>query len=254
MINNLQELYKTDFSCLPETVIRDLEATEEVQQLRRDIKDKISAGSWQKARSVLLQELQKLLDIKLQPILIESWKTHQDVEREIKAQQDSGSSELAIVTLQDHEIRSTHYPTLTVQLTGGIVHSLRCFIGITLLLKDVSLIIQQGEIREALSGTASGHGFIQYQNATLVEKDFLNFDISGAYTEPEPASPNAPDPVDVSEKVLPDKPQTLEPEMSASQIASSGKAESKGLSSNMIQFIIGISIALIAVYLFWQFK
>lgn len=259
MINNLQELYKADFSNLPETVLRDLEATDEVRQLRQDIKTHVSAGSWPQTRSVLLKQLQGLLDIPLKPILIESWKTHQDVEREIQAQQDSGDTALAMVTLEDHEIRSSHMPAVTVKVRDNI-HTLRCFIGITLQLKDVSLTLQQGEIREVLSGTARGHGFIQYQNATLLEKDFLDFDLSGNYTTAD--EPQSPPPLPLGDSQANKK----EPEQSTGSPAqpvtttqadtsrSTKQSSPSLLSSSMIQFLIGISIALIAVFIFWQFK
>lgn len=241
MINNLQALYKADFKHLSETVIRDLEATEEIQQLRSDIKAQIPGSNWTLIRLELLIELEKLLDIKLMPILVESWKTHQDVSREINAQQTSDSDEKTIVNLADHEIRSSHSPSLTITI-GDNEHPMRTFIGITLNLSQVSLLIQQGEIRKILSGTVKGTGFMQYQNATLVEKDFLAFDITGAISEENASS------------VIPHEnkqPSSHSLTRDSQQTTSSPKASA---SSNMLQFIIGISIALLAVYLFWQFK
>ncbi len=246
MINNLQSLYKADFSQLPETVIRDLESTEEVQQLRRDIKTLVPGSNWSTLRARLLTELEQLLDIELSPILVASWQTHQDVEREIRAQKGSGGEEIAIVNLEDHEIRSTHSPQLIISIADR-THTLRSFIGITLNMRGVALLIQQGEIREILSGTVKGHGFMQYQNATLIERDFLDFDISGKLgtssdmtaTSNEQKHPRIP---------VPEQPALPEPEP-----VPAPQQQASSLSSNMLQFVLGISIALIAVYLFWQF-
>ena len=255
MINNLQALYKANFSHFPETVIRDLEATEEIQRLRKEIKAKIPGSNWTLIRAEILLEMQQLLDIPLQPILTESWKTHQDVSREIDAQKISDADDpcdSSIVNLADHEIRSTHSPSLYIRIADS-VHPLRLFIGITLELRNVALRLQEGDIKEILSGTVSGKGFMQYQNATLTEKDFLDFDIAGKITSAK--APNIetqtdphPNPIKTTHIDESDIDQLIE--------TPSIKEEKKSLSfsSKLIQFIVGISIALTAVYLFWQFK
>jgi len=242
MIKNLQALYKADFKHLAEAVIRDFEATEEIQQLRRDIKTHIPGSNWTIIRLELLIEMQKLLDIELLPILIDSWKTHQDVIREIEAQEKSSDDtppQKAIVCLNDHEIRSSHSPSLDITIEEKVL-PIRTFIGMTLELSDVSLLIQQGEIKEILSGTVKGKGFMQYQNATLIEKDFLAFDITGGTTQELPLENNQQE-----HKSSPQTPQSTRPQPAH---------KSPSASSNMLQFIVGISIALVAVYLFWQFK
>ncbi len=262
MINNLQTLYKTDFRHLSETVIRDLEATEEIQLLRSDIKTQIPGSNWTNIRIEILQEMQQLLDIELQPILVESWKTHQDVVREISAQKQSTTDEISILHLPVHEIRSTHSPSLNITI-AETVHPMKTFIGVTLILRDVSLSVQHGEIKEILSGMVKGKGFMQYQNATLIEKEFLDFDITSKIVRnvagnmikdstasipglPTQSNTESRPPIDPSPKqstVIPKNQQHTAQEEKASSPP-----------SNMIQFIIGVSIALLAVYLFWQFK
>lgn len=252
-INKLINLFETDFRLLPEKVIRDFEATEEVQKLRRDIKHKVPHANWTTIREELLKELQKLLDLKLQPIFVESWKSHQDVVREIDHQLEEQSNESALVSLTDHEIRSSHSPSLLVQIEDT-THPLRTFIGLSFNLSDVTLKIQHGEIQEIISGTANGSGFFQYQNATLIEQDFLNFSIADRIKNTrtrnsdneEALTPEDLHSTDASDQES-NKLDTDEP---AEQAASSPVS----LKTNMIQFIIGVSIALIAVFLFWQFK
>ena len=258
MINNLQALYKADFKHLSETVIRDLEATEEIQQLRRDIKKQVPGSNWTLIRLELLIELEKLLDIKFQPILIESWKTHQDVSREIAAQEQSDDDVRAIVNLEEHEIRSSHSPSLNITI-GESIYPMRTFIGITLQLSDVSLLIQQGKITKILSGTVKGKGFMQYQNATLIEKDFLDFDITGKVINDDATTVATMTDDVFTQPIETDKPQigsNTEPStvLASESLSQSAPQRPTSVSSNMLQFIIGISIALIAVYLFWQFK
>ncbi|MEE9351362.1 MAG: hypothetical protein V3U78_03790 [Thiotrichaceae bacterium] len=250
MIKNLQDLYKADFKHLPEVVIRDLEATEEIQQLRRDIKEKVPGSNWTHIRAEVLLEMQQLLDIKLQPILVESWKTHQDVDREIYIQNKTVSDEKAIVSLSDHEIRSTHSPRLNIKI-GDTKHPMRTFIAITLNLRDVSLVIQHGEIKEILTGTVKGKGFMQYQNATLIEKEFLGFDIAGKIDASTTTDNVVAEPLTT---IQADTPQGITPVPTPQVTPRQESTSATSPTSNMVQFIIGVSIALIAVFLFWQFK
>lgn len=270
-INNLQALYKADFSHIDEGVLRSLEATEEIQQLRQDIKSTIPNSDWRVIRSEILTQLEQLLDIELYPILIDSWKTHQDVNREINAQQESGVNEISIVNLDSHEIKSTHSPCLSITI-GSDTRLMRSFIGITLILKDVILIIKNGEINEVVSGTVEGKGFMQYQNATLIEKDFLEFSIAGITATTEKLSTN--ESKSSNDSLLTDtkdkdnhtdnplsQPTSNRQEHTSTSTASSATASQniqpsstskpKSAFSKVLQFIIGVSLALFAVYLFW---
>ncbi len=275
-INNLQVLYKADFSDIHEGVLRSLEATEEIQQLRQTIQSTIPNSDWQVIRSEILTQLEQLLDIELYPILIDSWKTHQDVSRELNVQQESGVNEISIVNLDPHEIKSTHSPCLSITI-GNNTHLMRSFIGITLKLKGVTLIITNGEIDEVVSGTVEGKGFMQYQNATLIEKDFLEFSIAGITATDETTGDLSTNESKFSNNPLLakgndhhiDNPlnqptstrqeQTSPPASSTSSsratdaqnIQSSPALKPKSAFSKILQFIIGVSLALLAVYLFW---
>jgi hypothetical protein len=283
MINNLQtnlqKLYKADFSHLSETVLRNLEATEEIQLLRQTIKANIPGSNWSLLRTEILAETQQLLEIDLYPILIASWKTHQDVIREINAQKyllksssDSKNdiaadlaNKVAIVNLDEHEVKSTHSPCLSINI-GDKTHLLRSFIGVTLYLQNVALKIQRGEITEILSGDLSGKGFMQYQNATLIEKDFLEFSISGltkstpdsaTSLEKKPPVVNLTNNNPLNQQRSIDQPASMQasqdPSLNSSHINVSPQKKAS-TSTNMLQFLIGISLALLAVFLFWQLK
>ena len=242
-INNLKQLFKADFRHVPASTIRDFEATEEIQQLRLSIKSEIPNSQWEVIRTELFTQTESLLDIDLHSILVKSWKTHQDVRREVLFQQESKNTNAAVITLADHEIRTTHSPSLVTQINSHNTINLRFFIGIVLHLKGVSLKIQNGEIKEILSGKVSGNGFMQYQNATLIEKDFLGFDISHT--------------VDNSKLNL-DKPPEEDTAYGGvtsqySTISTKKQTQAGSFQRNIVQFIVGISLAMLAVFIFWQF-
>ncbi len=245
-INNLKQLFKADFRHVSASTIRDFEATEEIQQLRQSIKSEIPNSQWEVIRTELFTQTEHLLDIDLHSILVKSWKTHQDVRRETLLQQESKSTNAAIVILADHEIRTTHSPSLTTQINTHSTINLRFFIGIVLHLKGVSLKIQNGEIKEILSGKVSGNGFMQYQNATLIEKDFLGFDISHTIDNSK---------LDLESHSEDDSHYK---EMTSQSTTAAGnkdkQAHTGSFQRNIVQFIVGISLAMLAVFIFWQFS
>lgn len=248
-LTTLTELFKPNFNKLSAKTLIELESTEELRQLRDQIHRELPKGNWEIIRSELLRQVATLLDIDVQPILVESWKTHQDVEREINKQRATEDTETHIIILDDHDIRSSHTPNLELQIGNKLTGHLRVFIGVVFNLSNVSLKIENGEITEILSGNIKGHGFMQYQNVTLIEKDFLGFDISGSI---QPVD-------DAVAEGLPDlnSPSTDLGEAQISVAPITTHAETKPrpedtVRSNMVQFSLGILLALLAVFLFWQ--
>lgn len=252
-LTTLTELFKPNFQKLSAKTLIELESTEEFRELREQIHQELPKGNWEIIRSELLRQVGTLLDIDVQPILLESWKTHQDVEREINKQLSSDDSEMHILSLDDHDIRSSHTPNLELQIGNKLTGHLRIFIGVVFNLKNVSLKIQHGDIQEILSGTVQGHGFMQYQNATLIEKDFLAFDISG------PVERIAKHEITATDDDMPELPTESAPEPETQVTVAPIKTHSppppkpeETVKSNMLQFAFGILLALLAVFLFWQ--
>lgn len=252
-LTTLTELFKPNFQKLSAKTLIELESTEEFRELREQIHQELPKGNWEIIRSELLRQVGTLLDIDVQPILLESWKTHQDVEREINKQLSSDDYVTHILSLDDHDIRSSHTPNLELQIGNKLTGHLRIFIGVVFNLKNVSLKIQYGDIQEILSGTVQGHGFMQYQNATLIEKDFLAFDISG------PVERMTKHEITATDDDIPELPTEPAPEPETQVTVAPIKTHSppppkpeETVKSNMLQFAFGILLALLAVFLFWQ--
>lgn len=255
-LTTLTDLFKPNFNELSAKTLMELESTEEFRQLRDQIHQELPKGNWEIIRRELLRQVGTLLDIDIQPILIESWKTHQDVERELKKQQTAKHPETHIIILDDHDIRSSHTPSLELQIGNKLTGHLRVFIGIVFNLQNVSLKLDNGEITEILSGNIKGHGFMQYQNATLIEKDFLAVDINGPVTENSEASKSASTDTTITAETPIRTTTTGKTQVSVAPITthSSPPKPEDTVKSNMFQFAFGVLLALLAVFLFWQLK
>lgn len=266
----IKSLLAADFTQLSASNINSFESTDNIQQLQQSLQTNAPDHQWSIIRQEVLTQAEQLLDIELHPILVKSWHTHQAVKREIEQQQTTPNNHQAsIVVLDAHEIRSTHSPTLSTKVGQSDTINLRFFIGVVLQLNNVSLKIQQGEIKTILAGVMSGCGFMQYQNATLIEKDFLRFKLAGDITYvidkinnkmvgeirgekknkvPKMISPPiaTPQPQQARQKI---------PSTNTVDITTENRYEEKPsstLQKNLIQFILGVLLAIVALFIFWQ--
>lgn len=280
-ITTIKSLLNSDFIPLPPHSIRDFEKTDNVQQLRQLLQKNMPDHQWNIVRNEILEQISLLLDIPLHPILVKSWHNHLAVKREVEQQYaNPDNHEESIVVLDAHEIRSTHSPTLATHVGQGESIDLRFFIGVVLQLKNISLKIQQGEITAVLAGVMSGCGFMQYQNATLLEKDFNDFKLAGAisYTLNKPNTTEdivqpirndvinntlGQDPPIVNNKVdiIPYRePQQIKSYSSdmSTDITTENRHAQKKLSTpttfktSVMQFMLGVLIAVMALFVFWQ--
>ncbi len=264
----IKSLLNADFTQLSASSMRDFESTDNIQHLRRSLQENVPDHQWEIIRQQVLSQAEQLLDIPLHPILVKSWRTHDAVKREIEQQQaNSANHEESIVVLDSHEIRSTHSPTLVTTVGKNKTIPLRFFIGVVLQLKHVSIKIQQGEITAILAGVMSGNGFMQHQNITLLEADFLQIKLAGeisytanttkmdSHTTQDMADEHIAAPVaDITTRTM----STVTNDRvddHAIEITTENRQEKQPVGAfkrNITQFILGILVAVIALFIFWQ--
>ncbi|MCK5725334.1 MAG: hypothetical protein KAH22_00760 [Thiotrichaceae bacterium] len=225
----LNDLFDINFTHLPEATLYSLDMTAEMHRLHYAVKAALPHDRWHNIRKNFLQELAPLLDISLKRILLETWQSLESV-KAIFEEQNKGDQGSTVIKLMKHNLRSSHCPRLAIQFNQQDFE-LQLFIAIDLDIEDLSLKIDRGEIIEILTGCAKGKGIIQYQNITLNETDVLPLSLVGDMPKRLVIPPNIPN---------------IQSQKSTHQRAR------KGL-SNVVQFIIGITIALVAVYLFWVY-
>jgi len=287
-IITIKGLLDPDFTQLSAHSIRAFEKTDNMQQLRLNLQQNVPNHQWSLVREEVLTQVSQLLDIPLHPILVKSWHTHEAVHREVQLQQaHPDNHEASIVVLDTHEIRSTHSPTLSTKVGQNFPIDLRFFIGIVLQLKHISLKIQQGEIKAILAGVISGSGFMQYQNITLLEKDFVHFKPAGniqtipihesnnndreGQVIPE-TSINDISSISDTTDIVPNRMephidnntetveylnnQTPKPMSNVIDIKTENrykKTSPRTFTQNLVQFTLGVSLAFVGLFMFWRF-
>lgn len=288
-VQTIKSLLNADFTQLSASSMRDFESTDNIQQLRHSLQENVPDHQWTIIRQQVLTQIEQLLDIPLHPILVKAWSTHDAVKREIEQQQANRTNhEESIVVLDSHEIRSTHSPTLTTKVGKDNTINLRFFIGVVLQLKHISLKIQQGEIKAVLAGVMSGNGFMQHQNITLIEADFFHIKLAGGISNSATVSSNAISRIkdeknevvtaiannvasnmasnktashialsttDITPERLHDADSTAETPDDTGEITTENRYKQQlpsAFKRNITQFILGVMLAVIALFIFWQ--
>lgn len=273
-IKTIKSLLEADLTQLSPQYIHDFEHTDLIQQLRQYLQRTVPDHQWPLIRDEMFSQMEQLLAIPLPPILVKSWHTHEAVKRAIAQQQaNPDNDEASIVVLDAHEIRSTHSPTLTTKIGQNQTIDLRFFIGVVLQLKNISLKIQHGEINSVLAGVMSGNGFMQYQNATLIEHQFRHIKLAGDIelipeTPPEaivtpkrsaiPTSKqqqphNTQTPANRDDINTTDKHNPTTHKAKKQAKPATEKTALQTLKTSVIQFTLGVILALVLLFLFWQF-
>ncbi len=279
----IKSLLNADFTQLSANSMRDFESTDNIQQLRHSLQENVPDHQWDIIRQQVLAQTEQLLDIPLHPILVKSWRTHDAVKREIERQQaNSANHEESIVVLDSHEIRSTHSPTLVTTVGKNNTIHLRFFIGVVLQLRHMSIKIQQGEITAILAGVMSGNGFMQHQNITLIEADFLQIKLAGkvsyrsktrnitsevaSHTTQNTTQNTADEHISapITDIATERRHNTVNPTSTRTndhvddntlEITTENRYEKQPVGAfkrNITQFILGILIAVIALFIFWK--
>ena len=153
--------------------------------------------------------LQSALELSLADVLSTGWACR----RKLLEYRDTAKhprGEVHEVTLLEHEIRSSHGPTVQLVLAGKAVYEVPFLIGISVVIESAVLRVRDGKIIAASAGSCTGKGSLSCGNTVLVERATAKFSLPaemvfspgmpiGALTlsrsapEPGPPSP-APEP------------------------------------------------------------
>lgn len=242
----LNHLVNTSSDPFSGPVVEAFIAADTLTELRRSIQHRLPALDWEAVQKQILNQVETLLDKPLWDILYPAWEEHDDVKKFIHEQSFDEDGVLGIAVLTDHELRSSYAPTIDINLNGDSQGVLCFFLGVKLDLIDITLKINKGKIEEVLSGTINGHIILQHQNATFIDQSFINKNIADLKHPIKHASVDqilgASDFGDNSISVkLPSKPTYHRPKTT----------EYNNKKSNIIQFLLGIAISLMAIFLFW---
>jgi len=127
--------------------------------------------------NLLIMRLNKALDLEIGDILGWAWRKRQEIiQYRDKENPPAGSHKVPLV---EHTVVSKHSPTFQVKINEQKLPSIKIDITLKLKLKGMILLIRDGKIMEAQTGTCMGEGSIAYAGLTFMEKKTAPFTLPG---------------------------------------------------------------------------
>ena len=119
-----------------------------------------------------------VLDVNVVDVLVGGWKKHADV-REALRETAADSSRTAVVQLADHELESTHTPSIEVRSHGRIVANVTFPIELAFEVQAIELVIRQGEVQEIRPGSISARGTMKLERSVILERKLAPIRLPG---------------------------------------------------------------------------
>jgi hypothetical protein len=120
----------------------------------------------------------QMLDVQLGDIFGAAWSKIAEVHEALASSGDS-STEGRTVPLVDHEITSTHRPSIRMYYGHALVARIEFELELSLQFEAVKLLIHNGRIEEVQTGSCSGAAELKWNQMVLVRGETRHIDLPG---------------------------------------------------------------------------
>jgi hypothetical protein len=174
----LQAVFATQEIQLSESDREDLEQEQDILSIKHNVIEDFSDQQWQIVVSELGANLAGCLDIGIPNILLNAWKTTNELARYCDTQQyPPGDS--VLVPLAEHVIESEHHPAIEIFIKKQRIGKIGFTVKLKLKLEGFLLKVQDCKIKSITAGTCRASGSIQLKKLTLAEVESRKITLPG---------------------------------------------------------------------------
>lgn len=156
-----------------------LESVPRVVSLRGTILRDAKVVGWPATWSEIVGKMKDLLDIGIPEIMVSAWNKYQILLKYLDRKK-YGPDETFLVPLAEHTIRSVHRPFIEVLINDQSVGKIQFGIDLSLHLKGIILKIQDGKIKEILTGSCKGKGILKCEDLIIMERETDSVPLPGS--------------------------------------------------------------------------
>lgn len=163
---------------LPKSQLSAIESSDKIIKVRDNILKKVKSVQWAATFKELVQKIEDILSISIVDIMIMAW----DKSKVLLKYLDNTKyhpEDTILVSLAEHTIKSEHHPYIEMVLNGKSVGSINFDIDIEIVLEGATLKIQNGKIKEIMTGSCKGKGSIMCEGYEIVEKEMKSISLPG---------------------------------------------------------------------------
>ena len=156
-----------------------LQSEQQWVELKERLAKEVKRIPWGGVLHNIRERFEALLDVPLSDILVGAWNKYRILLKYVDKEKYP-PEEVIMVPLVDHTIESEHHPYLEFLLNEKSIGKIEFQITIAVTLEGFVLKIQDGRIREILTGNCKGKGTIQCENAVLLERESAPISLPGS--------------------------------------------------------------------------
>lgn len=164
----LHELFVWDSSLLKERLTTQA-SPEALKQLRGKLDQPESQVPFISALDGIGAAIRPMLDIRLTDILLTAWKRYLSLRKFLDRTQYP-PERIALLPLMEHTLNSTHHPWIEFRINDLPAGRLDFAIHLSLVLKGMILVIQDGRIKALQTGECLARGSVSCEGVTVLER------------------------------------------------------------------------------------
>lgn len=155
-----------------------IESSEKISLLKESVLQEARV-KWPLAFDTIAEKITDILNIGIPDIMVMAWNKYKILLKYLDKQKYP-PSETFLVPLAEHTIKSEHRPYIEILINDKPVGKIEFNIAISLALKGIILKIQDGKIKEVITGTCKGKGTIRCENLVILEKETESISLPGS--------------------------------------------------------------------------
>jgi len=164
---------------LAQDKLSEIESSERIFSLKERVSKEVKEIKWPVTFSEIIKKIGDLLNIPIPDIMIKAWNKYGILQKYLDKKKYS-PEETIIIPLAEHTIKSDHHPYIEILINDEPVGKIKFDINIALTLKGITLKIQNGRIKEILTGDCKGRGTIKYENLVILERQLGSISLPGS--------------------------------------------------------------------------
>lgn len=156
-----------------------MESTKKISSLKEVFLKEAKGIRWPVAFNEIMKKIGDLLNIGVLDIMVMAWNKYSLLLKYLDREKYS-PDETFLVPLAEHTIKSEHHPYIEVLINDKMIGKIGFDINISLKLEGIILKIQDGKIKEILTGSCKGEGTISHDDFVIFEKSLEPIQLPGS--------------------------------------------------------------------------
>lgn len=156
-----------------------MESSRKISSLKEVFSKEVKGIRWHVVFNEIMKKVGDLLNIGVSDIMVMAWNKYSLLLKYLDREKYS-PDETFLVPLAEHTIKSEHHPYIEILINDKTVGKIGFDINISLNLEGIILKIQDGKIKEILTGSCKGKGTISHGDFVISEKSLEPIQLPGS--------------------------------------------------------------------------